>query len=174
MKKKYTKRNRRVLVVGSWNVRTLVECSCDVRVCRKRQVIGERSEVVDRKLDLLVGELKRYGVSVAGVQESMWFGRDVWPATGGCTFLHSGRLLPNSGDPAMRNEGVGILLDEKATAAWRQGGEVWEVVRSRVVMARLKWIGIEGSEDVGVLGRVQMFLCLCCVHMRQLLRLLLQ
>ena len=44
--------------MGSWNVRTL-ECSGDVCVCQKRQVIGERSEVVDRKLDLLVGELKR-------------------------------------------------------------------------------------------------------------------
>lgn len=33
---------------------------------------------------------------------------------------------------------------------------------------------VEGSEDVGVLGRVQMFLGLCCVHMHQLLGLLLQ
>ena len=45
--------------MASWNVRTLVESSGDVRVCRKRQALGERSEVVDRKLDLLVGELKR-------------------------------------------------------------------------------------------------------------------
>ena len=91
--KKITKRNRKVLVVGSWNVRTLVECFGDVRVCQKRQVIEERSEVINRKLDFLVGELKRYGVSVAGVQESRWFGRDVWSATGGSTFLHSGRPL---------------------------------------------------------------------------------
>ena len=48
----------------SWNVRTLVECSGDGRVRWKRQVLGERCEAVDRKLDLLVGELNRYGVSV--------------------------------------------------------------------------------------------------------------
>ena len=79
--------------------------------------------MVDRNLDLLVKEAKRYGVSVAGVQESRWFGKDVWPAASGCTFLHSGRPLPATGEAAVRKEGVGILLDEKATAAWRQAGE---------------------------------------------------
>ena len=62
------------LVVGSWNDLTLVECLGNVCVCRKHQVLGERLAVVDRKLDLLVGELKRYWVSVVGVQESRWFG----------------------------------------------------------------------------------------------------
>ena len=46
-------------------------------------MLGERSEVVDRKLDLLVSELKRYRVSVAGIQENWWFGKDVWPAADG-------------------------------------------------------------------------------------------
>ena len=114
MKKK--RNHRSDLVVGSWNVRTLVECSGDMHICQKRQVIGERVEVVDRKLDLLVGELKRYGVSVAGIQESRWFRNEGWPAVEGYTFLHSGRSLPGSGDVATRNEGVGILLDGKATA----------------------------------------------------------
>ena len=96
-----------------------------MRVCRKREVLDGRSEVVDRKLDLLVAELKRYGVSVAGIQESRWFGRDVWSMTDGYTFLHSGRPLQGKDETAARNEGVGILLDRRATAAWRQGGEVW-------------------------------------------------
>ena len=48
---------------------------------------------------------------------------------------------PGNNDAAMRSEGVGILVDKKATAAWRRGGEVWEAVSSRMVMARLKWIG---------------------------------
>ena len=105
--------------MGTWNVRTLVEYSGDVCVCRKRQVIGERVEVIDRKLDLLVGELKcRYGVSVAGIQEIRWFGSHVWPVVEGYTFIHSGRHIPDGGDIAMRNESVGILLDEKATAGW--------------------------------------------------------
>ena len=49
---------------------------------------------VYRKLDLLVHELQRYGVSIAGVQESKWFGVDVWTAADGYIFLHSGRPLP--------------------------------------------------------------------------------
>ena len=38
-------------------------------------------------------------------------------------FLHSGRPLPKDGEDARRNEGVGILLDGRATSAWKQGGE---------------------------------------------------
>ena len=121
--KQKPKRDRNCLVVGTWNVRTLVECSGDERVCRKRPKVGTRHSnhsdnhgKVDRKLDLLVGELRRYGVSIAGIQESKWFGSDVWPADG-YTFLHSGRPLPGVDERATRNEGVGIALDEKATVA---------------------------------------------------------
>ena len=88
--------------MGSWNVRTLVECSGDVGICQKRQVIGERAEVVDRKLDLLVGE---YRVSVAGIQESRWFRKDVWPAAEGYALR---KTPPDGIDVATRNEGVGI------------------------------------------------------------------
>ncbi len=66
-------------MVGTWNVRSLVEGSGGLRVCRKRYAACGHSESVDRKLDLLVKELERYGVSVAGIQESKWFGKDVWP-----------------------------------------------------------------------------------------------
>lgn len=97
--------------MGSLNVRTLVESSGDVCVCQKRQVLDERSGVVDRKLDLLVGELKRNGVSVAGIQDTRWFGNDVWPAADGYTFLHLGWPLPGRGESATRNERVEILLD---------------------------------------------------------------
>ncbi len=85
-----------------------MEGSGDLRVCGKRYTACGHSESVDRKLDLLVKELERYGVSVAGIQESKWFGKDVWPAAAnGHTFLHSARSLPPSDDVAMRNEGVG-------------------------------------------------------------------
>ena len=39
---------------------------------------------------------------------------------------------------AIRNEGVGIALDEKATIAWKDGGEKWCAVSSRIITARLR------------------------------------
>ena len=56
----------------------------------------------------------------------------------GYTFLHSGRPLPVGEGPAVRKEGVGIALDERATAAWKEAGQVWNAVSSRIVTARLK------------------------------------
>ena len=95
---------------------------------------------MDRKLDLLVGELKRYGVSVAGIQETKWFGADVWPAADGCVLLHSGRPVPNNNAEVMvRREGVEIL-NKRAVSAWRAAGEVWRAINSRLVIARLKWV----------------------------------
>ena len=52
----------------------------------------------------------------------------------------SGRPLPGDQERASRNEGVGIALDEKATVAWKNAGEVWEAVSSRIISARLKWV----------------------------------
>lgn len=143
----YRKRNG--LTVGTWNVRTLVESTGDERVCRKRVVEAcDDIGLVDRKLDLVVRELKRYRVSVAGIQESKWFGSDVWNA-GEYIFLHSGRPLPSANESAVRNEGVGIALDKVATEAWKSAGEVWEAVSSRIVMARLKWLGSEKRRQHG-------------------------
>ena len=127
------RRRKRCLVIGSWNVRSLVESLGDGHVNSTRK---EKSGSVDRKLDLVVQELRRYGVSIAGIQESKWFGCDVWPASG-YTFLHSDRPLPSDGETATRNEGVGIALDEEAALAWKSAGEVWEAVSSRLVTARL-------------------------------------
>ena len=83
------RRTRSSLIIGTWNVCTWVENSGDKNICRKGPVAvttgSEDSRMVDRKLDLLVGELERYPVSVAGTK---WFESDVWPAGDGCTFLH--------------------------------------------------------------------------------------
>ena len=115
------------------------------------------SEKVDHKLDLLVKELKRYHVCVAGIQETKWFGKDVWSAVDCCTFLHSGRPLPE-GDAVMhRGEGVGIFLDSMASEAWRQAGEVWKAISSRIVLARL--IGLEVAVNILVIrGHLLMLL----------------
>ena len=68
--KQKSKRKRNSLVVATWNVRTLVECSGDEWICRK-QIMGvakhgnhsDKPGKIDRKIDLLMGELRKYGVS---------------------------------------------------------------------------------------------------------------
>ena len=84
--KQKSKRNRNSLVVATWNVRTLVECSGDEQICRKQPMdIAKHSNhsdkpgKIDRKVELLVGALRKNGVSDAGIQETKWFGKDVWP-----------------------------------------------------------------------------------------------
>ena len=52
-------------------------------------------------------------------------------------FLHSGRPLPSGGEPARRNEGVGLVLNEEMTKIWRRGGEQWTAINSRIISARI-------------------------------------
>ena len=119
-------------------MRLLVENTGDECICRKRPNEAlQKPNTVDRKLDLLVSEMRRYNVSVGAVQETKWFGNDIWQADG-YTLLHSGRSLSGDGENAVQNEGIGILLDERAANAWRAAGEAWEAaVSSRIVTARL-------------------------------------
>lgn len=121
-----------VISIATWNVRTLVESAGgDRRICRSRWVPGadphvlgnlRRPHYVERKLDLLVKEMRTLGVAVTGIQETKWFGNDVWFADG-YTLLYSGRPLPVDSEPQTRNEGAGILLDSCATVAWRDAGK---------------------------------------------------
>ena len=62
---------------ATWNVRTLVEnTGDDRRICRARpnpkvcHLPSDGPHCVDRKLDLLVNELKKLNVAVAGIQET--------------------------------------------------------------------------------------------------------
>ena len=62
---------------------------------------------------------------VVDLQDSvvgLLFGTQEWKSDG-FTFLHSGRRLPEEGESAVRKEGVGILLDDRDTAALKEAGE---------------------------------------------------
>ena len=48
---------------------------------------------------------------------------DVWNVDE-CTLFHSGCTLPGDGEPLLRNKGVGIVLDQRATAAWMNAGRL--------------------------------------------------
>ena len=151
--------SKRSIVAATWNVWTLVESAGgDKRISRSRprpigngmtiNSEGTSQHLVDRKLDLLVNELRCYVVSVVAIQETKWFWKDVWQADGH-TFLCSGRPLPKDREPAVRNEGVGFLLNERATAAWKEAGEVWNAISSHIVTARLKLVGVEQRKPGG-------------------------
>ena len=81
----------------------------------------------------------KYGVSITGISETKWFRKDLYDVEG-YTILHSGRQLPDDDSPMVLDEGVGIVFDHEMTAAWREIGEVWEAVSSRIV-CRLKLAG---------------------------------
>ena len=81
--------------ICSWNIWSLLEISGDIRISQRDG--PPSSSIVDRKLDLLVGELERYGISVAGVQETKWFGSHVWPAVDGHTYHVAFRKISTTG-----------------------------------------------------------------------------
>ena len=101
-----------------------------------------------------------------------WFGKDVWPTADGCMFLHSGRPLPERDAVTHRGEGVRILFNGVATEAWRQAGEVWKAVSSRIIMAKLRWTGC--GSDHHDSKRTPLYVTVVCVCMHQLLLLLLE
>ena len=115
------KRFAGIISFASWNVRTLVESARgDKRICRSRLRYRTQSQTppncheMNRKLDFIVKELRRLRISIAGSQKTKWFGKDICNADG-YTLIHSGRPLPNEDQRQRRNEGVGILLHERAT-----------------------------------------------------------
>jgi len=100
------------LYAGTWNVHSLVEDSGDRQVCHAHGA-SRYGTTMERKLDLLVAKLKSYNISIPGIQETKWFGSDIWPI-GEWTFLHLGHELPPDDDIGTS---VGIQLDNRATAA---------------------------------------------------------
>ena len=51
----------------------------------------------DRKVDLIMQEMRRYNVKVTALQETKWFGSEVFQVTGNVVLV-SGREKPAQGD----------------------------------------------------------------------------
>ena len=63
-----TKRKRlQTWRLGTWNVRSMIDTVGCIEI-PSRQQDGQRGE--DRKVDLIVDELRRYKIKVAGLQET--------------------------------------------------------------------------------------------------------
>ena len=93
------------------------------------------------KLDLVVHQLGRFGIEAAGLQETKWFGKGVYPVADSL-ILVSGRPSP-SNSPAssgQRGEGVALVLRHRVRYAFEFGGCQWTAVSSRILVARLKFV----------------------------------
>ena len=151
-----------MLYAGSWNIHSLVEASGDHRICRARSTTDDGTGV-ERKLDLLVNELQHYSISIAGIQKTKWFRSDIWPI-GKRTFLHSGYVLPVDSYVAVRQNGVGILLDGRATAVWQAAVEAWNAVSPRIMCARLKLASAGPCLADGLHRSRDVFMSVVCMY----------
>ena len=124
-----------ILRVGCWNVCSLVEADGGVKTATVRA--GPSFVAVDKKVRFLVRELMHFRMGITCISETKWFGKDVYEING-YIVLHSGHDLPGSGDALQCDEGVAIVLDAVLSVAWRDTGEVWTAVNSRLVSARLQ------------------------------------
>ena len=86
----------------------------------------------DRRIDLVVLELDRLRVEVAGLQETRWFGSGVY-RVGDSVVLSSGRPLPSDGGGYQRGEGVALVLRGRGVATWRAGGSRWNAVSPQIL-----------------------------------------
>ena len=157
------KRGTPVWYLGSWNVRSLVDVEGAVETAKQG---AETKQAEDWRIDLVARELDRYCVSVAGLQETRWFGNEIYEV-GESVVLTAGRPSPKPGQQIQRGEGVAIVLsvsklydindgsarcrfeDQVLSGAkemWREGGTVEEkcsALRSTLVTAAESALGTE-------------------------------
>ena len=119
---------------GTWNVRSLLDNEGSIETARQG---SERDGNEDRRIDLVLRELGRYGIKVAALQETKWFGNAVYHV-GRSVVLSAGRPTPGTEQPRQRGEGVAIVLTGEAVTAWNAGGEQWKARSSRLITAKLK------------------------------------
>jgi len=62
-----------------------------------------------KRIDLIVHKLARYNVSVGALQETKWFGNEVYKV-GDNVMLTAGRRTPAERDIVQRGEGVALVL----------------------------------------------------------------
>ena len=133
---------------GTWNIRSLVDNTGTINTARAR---SENNRSEDRKIDLVIRELNRYDITVAALQETLWFGKHVY-LVGESVVITAGRETPQEHQAGQRGEGVAVVLTGPARAAWRAGGEQWASWGSRIVRVSL---GVAGERT----RRLHVFSC---------------
>ena len=131
-----------LLQFATWNVRSLLNFSGPVQTAYVAQ--RPRKTADDRRIDVVVDELERLDIEVAGLQETRWFG-DALYHVGDAMVLSSGRPTPVDGENFRRGEGVAIVVRGRALVAWRAGGCQWKALSSRLGMASLQFARRDGK-----------------------------
>ena len=114
-----------------------------------QRVDSHRGE--DRKVNVVVNELKRYGVKVAALQEMKWFGSEMYQVSGSVV-LTAGQKMPAEGERVVRGEGVALVLSGPAVEVWKRVGSQWTACSSRAVSTCLQ-VG------KGAAGRLHVMSC---------------
>ena len=78
----------------TWNVRTLLDVEGSIETGRR---CCDASVVDERKIDQVVSELDRYRVVVGALQETRWFGCEVY-RVGDSVVLTAGRDVPGGNE----------------------------------------------------------------------------
>ena len=127
--------------IGTWNVRMLLDVDGSTETAKRS---GDVIVTDERKIDQVVSESDRYDIVVGALQETKWFGTEVY-IVGGSVVLTAGRDVPGGNEVRQRGEGVAIVLSGDAARAWKDGGSRWKAWSSRLVTATLQ-VG-RGSND---------------------------
>ena len=139
---KLSRVQRSSMFVATWNVRSLLESEGSVETARQT---NEVQLAEDRKIDRVIKECDRYGVKIAALQETKWFGNAVYRVKDSVV-LAAGRPAPQKDELRQRGEGVSIVLLSSAVnlwkddgEQWKDDGEQWKGWSSRIITARIKW-----------------------------------
>ena len=97
---------------GTWNVRSMVDTAGCVEVASRHAGRGE-----DCKVDLVISEQARYVIVVGALQETKWFGNEVYEVADSVIWT-SGKRTPMQGDIGSRGEGVAWKKPE-SQGLWR-------------------------------------------------------
>ena len=135
-----------VWYLTSWNVRSLLDTTGSIETARQRC----ESDAEDRKIDQVVDVLDDYHVTVAALQETKWFGKEVYKVRESLV-LTAGRPVPRADRQRERGEGVALILKGPAVQAWKAGGSRWKSWGSRIISASLR-VGTHCSKQLHVLS----------------------
>ena len=98
----------------SWNVRSRIFVNVEGSIETARRSCDD-SVIDEWKIDQVISE-----VSVAALQETRWFGKNIY-RVGSSVVLSALRDIPDAGQTRHRGEGVVLVLSGKAVNAWKAG-----------------------------------------------------